>query len=88
MDSDGDLDQEMQQGGGEPTIISLEELRTLLITQQSLEDQTIWLTTTQAGFPVTADVTEFQNNTDRCLDKPVAPFLYPVISNFMQERLM
>ena len=55
MNSDDDLDQEMQQGhlcvsadprrvggpGGEPTIISLEELRALLITQQSLEDQTV-----------------------------------------------
>ena len=59
MDSDGDLDQEMQQvhicvstdprrvggPGGEPTIINIEELRALLITQQSLEDQTVWLTT-------------------------------------------
>jgi hypothetical protein len=55
MDSDGDLDQEIQQGhlcvstdpgregqsGGEPTIISLEELRDLLSTQKSLEDQTV-----------------------------------------------
>ena len=54
MDLVDDLDQEMQQGhlcvstdprsvggpGGEPTIISLEELRALLITQQALEDQT------------------------------------------------
>ena len=62
MDSDGDLDQEMQQGGGEPTIISLEELRALVIKQQSLEDQTDRLTTTQAGFPVTSDTKEFQND--------------------------
>jgi hypothetical protein len=27
--------------GGEPTIINLKELRTLLLTQQSLEDQTV-----------------------------------------------
>ena len=54
MDSDNDVDPEMQQGHlfvstdprrvggseGEPTIISLEELRVLMITQQSLEDQT------------------------------------------------
>jgi hypothetical protein len=65
MDADDDLDQEMQQGhlyvstdprrvggpGGEPTIINIEELRALLITQQSLEDETVWLTTAQAGFP-------------------------------------
>jgi hypothetical protein len=55
MDTDDNLDQEMQQdhlcvstdprrvGGpvGEPTIINIEELRDLLITQQSLEDQTV-----------------------------------------------
>ena len=55
MDSDDDLDPQMHQvhlcvstdprrvggSGGEPTIISLEELRDLLITQQSLEDQTV-----------------------------------------------
>jgi hypothetical protein len=55
MDTDDDLDQEIQQvhlcvstdprrvGGsvGEPTIINIEELRALLITQQSLEDQTV-----------------------------------------------
>ena len=55
MDDDDDLDQEMQQGhlsvatdprrvggpGGEPTIINTEALRALLITQRSLEDQTV-----------------------------------------------
>jgi hypothetical protein len=51
MDEDDELDQEMQQGylcvstdprrvggpGGEPTIINIEELRALMITQQSLD---------------------------------------------------
>ena len=64
---------------GEPTIINIEELRALLITQQSLEDQTVWLTTAQAGFPGTADVTELQNERDRLLGKPVARFLHPAI---------
>ena len=73
--------------GGEPTIISLEELQALLITQQSLEDQTAWLTTAQAGFPVIADTTEFQNVRDRLLGKPVARFLHPAISNFIHKRL-
>ena len=68
MDPDDELDQEIQQGclcvstdprrvggpDGEPTIINIEELRSLLITQQSLEDQTVWLTTVQVGFPVDA----------------------------------
>ena len=102
MDTDDDLDQEMQQGhlcvstdprkvggpGGEPTIITTEELRALLITQQSLEDQTVWLTTAQAGYSVTADATELQNDRDRLLGKPVARFLHPAISTFIQERLI
>ncbi len=101
MDTDGDVDQEIQQGhlcvstdprrvggpGGEPIIINIEELRALLITQQSLEDQTVWLTTTETGFPVTADSTESQNDRDRLLDKPVSRFLHPTISNFILERL-
>ena len=55
MDSDDDLEQDFQQGylcvsadprrvggpGGEPTIINLKELRTLLCTQQTREDQTV-----------------------------------------------
>ncbi len=72
---------------GEPTIISLEELRDLLGTQQSLEDQTVCLTTVQVGFPVTTDTTEFQNVRDRFLGTPVVRFLHPVISNFMHKRL-
>ena len=72
---------------GEPTIINIAELRALLTTQQSLEDQTVWLTTAQTGFPVTSDTTELQNDRDRLLGKPVARFLHPVISNFIQERL-
>ena len=72
--------------GGEPTIINLQELRTLLLTQQSLEDQTVWLTTAQAGFPVTEDSQEVQADRDRFLGKPVARFLHPAISTFIQER--
>ena len=55
MDPDDDLEQDFQQGylcvsadprrvggpGGEPTIINLKELRTLLRTQQTLDDQTV-----------------------------------------------
>ncbi len=102
MDTDDDLDQDMQQGhlcvstdprrvggpGGEPTIITTEELRALLITPQSLEDQTVWLTTAQAGYSVTADTTELQNDRDRLLGKPVARFVHPAISTFIQERLV
>jgi hypothetical protein len=72
--------------GGEPTIINLQELRTLLLTQQSLEDQTVWLTTDQADFPLTAVTQEVQSDRDRLLGKPVARFLHPAISNFIQAR--
>ena len=81
MDPDDDLEQDFQQGflcvsadprrvggpGGEPTIITLKELRTLLCTQQTREDQTVWLTTAQAGFPVAADAQEIQTDRDRLL---------------------
>ena len=100
MDSDDDLEQDFQQGylcvsadprrvggpGGEPTIITLQELRTLLCTQQTREDQTVWLTTAQAGFPVVADAQEIQTDRDRLLGNPVARFLHPAISSFIQAR--
>ena len=100
MDSDNDLEQDFQQGylcvsadtrrvggpGGEPTIINLKEVRTLLRTQQTLEDQTVWLTTAQAGFPVETDTQEVQTDRDRFLGNPVACFLHPAISTFIQVR--
>ncbi len=67
-------------------VINLKELRTLLHTQQSLEDQTVWLTTAQTGFPVTADTQEVQTDRDRLLGKTVARFLHPAISTFIQTR--
>ena len=99
-DLDDGLGQDFQQGylcasadprrvggpGGEPTIIHIEELRTLLRTQQTLDDQTVWLTTTQAGFPVMADAQEIQTDKDKLLGNPVARFLHPAIATFIQER--
>ena len=100
MDSDNDLGQDFQQDylcvsadprrvggpGGEPTIINLKELRTLLRTQQTREDHTAWLTTTQAGFPVVTDSQEIQTDRDRLVGNPVARLLHPVISTFIQVR--
>jgi hypothetical protein len=100
MGSDDDLEQDFQQGylcvsadprrvggpGGEPTIINLMELRTLLRTQQTREDQTVWLTTAQTGFPVVADAQEIKTDRDRLLGNPVALFLHPVTSSFIQAR--
>ncbi len=100
MDSDDDFEQDFQQSylcvsgdprrvggpGGEPTVINLKELRTLLCTQQTREDQTVWRTTFQAGFPVVADTQEIQTDRDRLLGNPVARFLHPAISSFIQAR--
>ena len=100
MSSDGEFDQEPQLGHicvsadprrvgelvGEPVIISREELRALPIKQLSLEDQIVWLTVAQTGFPVTEDENELQNNRDRLLGKPVVRFLHPAISNFILKR--
>jgi hypothetical protein len=44
------------------------------------------LTTAQSGFPVTEDSQEVQADRDRFLGKPVARFLHPAISTFVQER--
>ena len=42
--------------------------------------------TAQAGFPVTADAQEVQTDRDKLLGNPVARFLHPAISTFIQER--
>ena len=100
FDLDNGLGQDLQQGylcasadprrvggpGGEPTVIHIEELRTLLRTQQTLDDQSVWLTTAQAGFPVLADAQEVQSASDQLMGSPVARFLHPTISSFIQER--
>ena len=100
MDSDDNLEQDFQQGylcvsadprrvggpGGEPTIINLKELRTLLCTHQTREDQTVWRTTVQAGFPVVTDTQEIQTDRDRSLGNPMVLFLHPAISSFIQAR--
>ena len=100
FDSDNGLGQDLQQGylcasadprrvggpGGEPTVIHIEELRTLLRAQQTLDDQSVWLTTAQAGFPVLADTQEVQSDRDQLMGSPVARFLHPAISSFIQER--
>ncbi len=40
-----------QTGGAENFIITAEELRLILKSQCKEEDQTVWMTTAQAGFP-------------------------------------
>ena len=56
--------------GGENFILTVEELRLSLQAQCQVEDQTVWLTTDQAGFPTTATEGELDNIQDRQLGKP------------------
>ncbi len=58
--------------GGENLIITAEELRLILKAQCEEEDQTVWMTTAQAGFPTTAAKGELDNDLDRQLGKPTA----------------
>jgi hypothetical protein len=50
--------------GGENFIITTKELRISLQSQCKVEDQTVWMTTSQAGFPTTAAEGELNNDLD------------------------
>jgi hypothetical protein len=50
--------------GGETIILRPEEIRKVITIQQSLVDQSVWLTTDQAGFPLTTDKEELVNSKD------------------------
>ena len=54
-----------QTEGGENFIITTEELRLILKAQCEEENQTVWMTTAQAGFPTTATEGELNNDLDR-----------------------
>ena len=75
-----------QTEGGENFIITAEELRRILKTQCEEEDQTVWMTTAQAGFPTTVAEGELDNDLDRQLGKPTARYLHPAISAFIIQR--
>ena len=75
-----------QTEGGENFIITAEELRQILKAQCEEEDQTVWMTTAQAGFPTTAAEGELDNDLDRQLGKPTARYLHPAISAFIIQR--
>jgi hypothetical protein len=72
--------------GGENCIITAEELRLILKAQCEEEDQTVWMTTAQAGFPTTAAEGELDNDLDRQRGKPTARCLHPAISVFILQR--
>ena len=75
-----------QTEGGENFIITTEELRRILKAQCKEENQTVWMTTAQAGFPTTAAEGELDNDLDRQLGKPTARYLHPAISAFIIQR--
>jgi hypothetical protein len=75
-----------QTEGGENFIITAEELRLILKAQCTEKDQTVWMTTAQAGFPTTAAEGELDNDLDRQRGKPTARCLHPAISAFIIQR--
>ncbi len=75
-----------QTEGGENFIITTEELRLILKAQCEEEDQTVWMTTAQAGFPTTAAEGELDNDLDRQVGKPTARCPHPAISAFIIQR--
>jgi hypothetical protein len=72
--------------GGENFIITPKELRLSLQVQRKAKDQSVWMTTAQAGFPTTAAEGELDNDLDRQLGKPTARCLHPAISAFILHR--
>jgi hypothetical protein len=75
-----------QTEGGENFIITAEELRLILKAQCGEEDQSVWMTTAQTGFPTAAAEGELDNDLDRQLGKPTARCLHPTISTFILQR--
>jgi hypothetical protein len=75
-----------QTEGDENFIITAEELRLILKAHCAEKDQTVWMTTAQAGFPTTAAEGELDNDLDRQRGKPTARCLHPVISVFIIQR--
>jgi len=77
--------------GGEDFILTSKELRKILQTQCHMGDQTVWLTTAQAGFPTTVTEGEIDNTLDSQLRRPTSQCLHPAISDFIlkhQEELV
>ena len=72
--------------GGEDFILTTKELRELLRTQCQTGDQTVWITTAQAGFPTTATEGEIDNTLDRQLGSPTSRCLHPAISALILQR--
>ena len=69
--------------GGETFILTMTELRIFLEMQRDMEDQQIWLTTPQAGFPTIPPEDEVSSLRDLQLGRSTVRLLHPEISTFI-----
>jgi hypothetical protein len=72
--------------GNENLILTKEEIRKLLEIQSKLEDQQVWITTAQAGFPTMSEEDEIHTTQDLQLGRPTARHLHPEISAFIGTK--
>ena len=72
-------------GGGEPMILNPRELQQILTLQQTTEDQTIWMTSAQTGFPLERDEEEVTNSRDVQMGRHTARYLHPAISAYIAD---
>jgi DNA-directed RNA polymerase subunit RPC12/RpoP len=70
-------------GGGETVILNPRELRKAITLQQTTEDQKIWMTSAQTGFPLERDTDEVINIKDVQMGRNTARYLHPAISTYI-----
>ena len=63
------------EGGGETVILNSREVSKVITLQQTTKDQTIWMTTTQTGFPLERDEEEITNNEDTQMGRTTARYI-------------
>jgi hypothetical protein len=64
-------------------ILNSRELRKAITLQQTAKDQTIWMTTSQTGFPLEREEDEVTNSKDTQMGRITARYLHPAISTFI-----
>jgi len=66
-------------------IVNPRELRQILTLQQTTEDQKIWMTSAQTGFPLERDEEEVNNIRDVQMGRHTARYLHPAISAYIAD---
>ena len=66
-------------------ILNPRELQQILTLQQTTEDQTIWMTSAQTGFPLERDEEEVTNSRDVQMGRHTARYLHPAISAYIAD---